>query len=68
MTLPEKICTQVEWYLAKANAYPEKRRKKAAARVALAKHALYRADQHLKVLARQQYDCCGYCADHDDNA
>ena len=29
---------QVEWYLAKANAYPEVRRKKAAAQVALAKH------------------------------
>ena len=51
---------QVEWYSAKANSFPEKKRKKAAARVAKAKHALYRADQHAKLLSRQQYHCCGY--------
>jgi len=51
---------QVEWYLAKANAYPEKRRKKAAAHVAFAKHRLYKADQITKQIAAAPHHCCGH--------
>ena len=51
---------QVEWYLAKANAYPEKRRKKAAAHVAVAKHRLYKADQVTKQIAAALHHCCGH--------
>jgi hypothetical protein len=51
---------QVEWYLAKANAYPEKRRKKAAAHVAFAKHQLYKADQITKQIAAAPHHCCGH--------
>ena len=51
---------QVEWYLAKANAYPEKRRKQAAAHVAVAKHRLYKADQVTKQIAAAPHHCCGH--------
>ena len=51
---------QVEWYLAKANAYPEKRRKQAAAHVAVAKHRLYKAEQVTKQIAAAPHHCCGH--------
>lgn len=46
--------------MAKANSYPEKKRKKAAARVAAAKHRLYKADQHAKEISTRQYHCAGH--------
>ena len=49
----------VQWYNAKAGSYPERKKRKASAAVAAAKHRLHRSDRIVAELAAQEYVCTG---------